>query len=441
MLVAWMAVLLPSAVFGQTRTTGQIVGTVKDGTGAVIPNAEVVLIDAGTGNTVETKSGSEGGFVFPNLQPGTYTITATAQGFQPVTLQKVEVLTSRSTDVTVQFQVAGVTEQVQVEGRATVVETTSTTVANTVSNAEIAKLPLSGRNILDFALLVPGAQSSSGARNSHYNGLPGGAINITLDGINNNSARFRSGGTSFFVFAPIRLGAIEEVTVSTAGLTAEAGAEGAVQIGFVTKRGSNSLRGQVFDTIQSDKLNAQDPDDKAIGQAQNKLRQHEYGANIGGPIIRNKLFFFANYEQVYRPSESTQDRDVLTPEAQQGIFRYTATDGSVRTANLLAIAAAANFLGTIDPFVRAQFDIVNGALSQGIQQPTNLFQNEFSFVIPSEPNSNIFPTSRMRFSSMRSAAGPLRESCGSRQDARSVSQADDRRSTSRMPGRAERHHG
>jgi hypothetical protein len=150
LLLAMLAVMLvPVAGFGQTRTTGQIVGTVRDATGAVIPNAEIVLIDAGTGNTAESKSGPDGGFVFPNLQPGTYTITATAQGFQPVTLQKVEVLTSRSTDVTVQFQVAGVTEQIQVEGRAAVVETTSTTIANTVRNEEIAKLPMSGRNILD----------------------------------------------------------------------------------------------------------------------------------------------------------------------------------------------------------------------------------------------------------------------------------------------------
>lgn len=257
MLIVAMAGLMPAAVLAQSRTTGQIVGTVKDATGAVIPTAVVVLIDSGTGNSVETKSGPEGGFVFPNLQPGTYTLTATAQGFQPVTLQKVEVLTSRSTDVTLQFQVAGVTEQIAVEGRAAVIETTSTTVASTVRNEEIAKLPLAGRNILGFALLVPGAAQSSGARDSEYNGLPGGAINITLDGVNNNSQRFRSGGTSFFSFAPIRLGAIEEVTVSTAGLTAEAGAEGAVQVQFATKRGTNRFRGQIFDTIQHESLNAQ----------------------------------------------------------------------------------------------------------------------------------------------------------------------------------------
>ena len=250
-VLAALLCLAPVVGAAQDRTTGQIVGTVKDASGAVVPNADLILIDTGTGATTEAKSGTDGGFVFPNLQPGTYTLTATAQGFQPVTVQEVIVQTSRSTDLIIQFQVAGVTEQVQVEGRAPVVETTSTTIANTVSNEEIAKLPMAGRNILSFALLVPGAAQSAGSRDSEYNGLPGGAINITLDGVNNNSQRFRSGGTSFFVFAPIRLGAIEEVTVSTAGLTSEAGAEGAVQIQFATKRGSNTFRGQVFDTIRA----------------------------------------------------------------------------------------------------------------------------------------------------------------------------------------------
>jgi hypothetical protein len=139
-------------------------------------------------------------------------LTATAGGFKPVTLQAIVVQTARSTNVEVNFQLAGVSESVTVAGRTSVVETTSSTVSTTVTNAQIAKLPLSGRNILDFALLVPGATQSTGGRDSHFNGLPGGAINITLDGINNNSQRFRSGGTSMFVFAPVRLGAIEEVT-------------------------------------------------------------------------------------------------------------------------------------------------------------------------------------------------------------------------------------
>lgn len=136
--------------------------------------------------------------MFPALQPGRYRMLATATGFEPAVIDDVVVETGRTSNVTVQFVVAAVREEVKVEGVAPVVETTSSTVSTTVSNREIANLPLSGRNVLGFALLTPGTATGSSERFSAFNGLPGGAINITLDGINNNSERFRSGGTSFF---------------------------------------------------------------------------------------------------------------------------------------------------------------------------------------------------------------------------------------------------
>src|SRR5262245_45079957 len=410
-VVALVCVLVvPSLVAAQNRITGQVVGTVKDSSGAVVAGAELVLIDVATGVSAEAKSGKDGGFVFPNLQPGKYTLTATLSGFQPITLQEVQVHTSLSTDLIMQFQPAGVSESLTVQGHSTVLESTSTTVANTVRNEQIAKLPLAGRNVLNFALLVPGTATSSGTRDSEYNGLPGGAINITLDGINNNSQRFRSGGTSFFVFAPIRLGAVEEVTVSTAGLTADAGAEGAVQIQFSTKRGTNRFRGQVFDTIIHEGLNANSPVNAARNVPKTRLRQHEYGTNVGGPIIPNKLFFFANYEQIYQPSETTINRNVLTTEAQQGIFRYSAADNSIRTVNLLDIARAAGYPSAIDPFVASQLRLVNDALGKGSVTPTtNLLQNTFSFVNPQTPNTNLYPTARVDYqaSSSLSVRGVL----------------------------------
>jgi len=389
--------LAPALVSAQVRTTGQVVGVVKDATGAVIAKADLVLIDTTTGLTLEAKSSEDGGFVFPNLQPGTYTLTATAAGFKPLTLQSIVVQTSRNAELVVQFQVAGVSEEIKVEGRTSVVETKSSTISNTVSNEQIAKLPLSGRNILDFALLVPGATQSTSGRDSHYNGLPGGAINITLDGVNNNSARFRSGGTSMFVFAPVRLGAMEEVTVSTAGLSAEAGAEGAMQIQFVTKRGSNTTRGQVFDQYRSDKLNANTWVNEIRGIPKTKLRQHEYGANVGGPIVKGKLFYFANFEQIYAPGESTRTRTVLTPEAQQGIFRYVDANNVERTADILAIAAANGFSRTIDPYIAEQMQIINSKLPIGNLVSLNLYQGTYSYIEENSPNDNIYPTARVDY--------------------------------------------
>ncbi|HWP99121.1 MAG TPA: carboxypeptidase regulatory-like domain-containing protein [Vicinamibacterales bacterium] len=402
-LLAALAWLLTAAASAQVRTTGQIVGVARDPTGAVVPDAVVEITDRATGAAASTRTGRDGGFVFPALQPGRYLLVANAAGFQPFVVEEVVVETGRATSVAVDFQVAALAEEVRVEGRAAVIETSSSTVSTTVRNQQIAKLPLAGRNILDFALLTPGTATSSAGRFSTFNGLPGGAINITLDGINNNSQRFRSGGTSFFVFAPVRLGAIEEVTVSTAGLTADAGAEGAVQVQFVTRRGTNVWRAQIFDQMRHEALNANSYFNTRRGLPKTKIRQHEFGANLGGPLVRGRLFFFTNYEQIHQPGESTITRTVLTPEAQQGLFRYVGTDGVVRTADLLAIARAAGLPSAIDPFVVEQFRRINATLGSGSLQPSDLLRNSFSFIIPTRPK-NVYPTARVDWQASPSLA-------------------------------------
>src|SRR5207247_3808617 len=132
----------------------------------------------------------------------------------------------------------------------------------------------------------------------------------------------------------------------------------------------------------------------ARGLPKNRLRLNEYGANIGGPIRKGKLFFFTNFEQVIQPSQSTQTRTVLTSEAQQGVFRYTATDGSVRTANVLDVARANGFPAAIDPFVARQIATANSGLGQGNLRSVDLVRNELSFLIPTRP-ANVYPTGRV----------------------------------------------
>ena len=114
--VTWLLCVIPALGLAQVRTSGQLVGIVKDSSGAVIPKAALTLIDTTTGQTFETTSGADGGFVFPTLQPGTYTLTAAAGGFKPLTLQSIVIQTSRSTEIVVQFQIAGVSEEITVAG-------------------------------------------------------------------------------------------------------------------------------------------------------------------------------------------------------------------------------------------------------------------------------------------------------------------------------------
>src|SRR4029077_20195474 len=119
------------------------------------------------------------------------------------------------------------------------------------------------------------------------------------------------------------------------GLTADAGAEGAVQVQFITKRGTNDVHWQGFDQFRNDALNSNSWFNSVRGLPKSKIHQNEYGANVGGPLKKGKLFYFANFEQIIAPGTSPQTRTVLTNEAQQGVLRYTATDGSTRTVNLL----------------------------------------------------------------------------------------------------------
>src|SRR5260370_27538222 len=130
--------------------------------------------------------------------------------------------------------------------------------------------------------------------------MPGGTINGTIDGINNASNGFKSGGTSFFATVSPRLGAMEEVTIETAGLGADAGAEGAVNLKFITRRGTNQYRGSLFEQIRNDAFNANSYFNTTRGLPKAKLRHHDFAGHLGGPIPRgstDKLFFFSNFAE------------------------------------------------------------------------------------------------------------------------------------------------
>ncbi len=395
-LCVWMAFCV-TQTSAQVSTTGEIRGTVVDATNARIPNAEVKLIDAATGSEKVAQSGSDGGFVFVRLQSGPYRLTVGAPGFQN-TAYNVVVETARVADVTIRLTPGAVTETVEVKDAGVTLETSSSTVSNTIRNEALQDLPLPGRDVLSFALLTAGAQRGSSDRSSTFNGLPNASLNITLDGVNNNSQRFKSGGTSNFVFAPLRLGAIEEVTVSTTGMGADAGGEGAMQMRFVTKRGTNQWHGSVVEQFRNDALNANNWFNNARGIRRPVLRLNEFGGNIGGPLWKNKLFFFINYEHLLRPSQSSASNQVLTTEAQRGIFRYLDTSGAQRTVNLFDIARANNFPTAIDPTVTGLLTRMNNAASAGtlLTSPTDLIRNSLTWNLPGGLVES-YPTARLDY--------------------------------------------
>jgi len=412
LVAAWF---VPQFAMGQ-RTEGQLSGRVLDPSGASVPDAQLTLSQSTTGVSLTATSNTSGQYVFPSIAPGTYKLTVDAKGFAQRILDGVVIYTARNTDLDVTVTVGSTTQSIEVLAESPVLETTTNTLATTVVGDSIQELPLSGRDILPFAQLVPGAQVGGDLRFTTYNSMPNGAINISVDGTNNNFQRFRTSTTGFFEAAALRVGAIDEVTVSTSNLTADASAEGAVTLRFTTKRGTNAFHGSAFWEAQNSAFNANSfgndallSDNNPAGRKQ-PFHLNDFGGNIGGPILKNKLFFFFNFEWENQPSTTLFQEGMLSTAAQAGNFTYTRQDnGQQQTVSLYNIAAAygaanpgANVSSTPNANVAAILNTVNG-FAQGGSLAPNLadpyvatLQNILSFAAPQNTKQR-WPTGRIDY--------------------------------------------
>lgn len=392
----WFVFAVAPLALAQIATTGQLVGTVQDQSGAVLAGIEVQLQNDDTKASLTATSSADGGFVFPTLLPGTYTLTVTKQGFETTAYKNIVINAARTTNQTVMMKIGAVTQTVEVQGEAQVLHTTTTTVSSTVDQKYLQDLPLPGRNALPFALLSAGAQQGVTSRDSTFNGLPGGSINITLNGVANNAQRFKSGGTSFFAFVAPRLENVQEVTIATSNLGANSTGQGAIQIQFVTKSGTNAWHGELFWQHENSALNGNNWFNNARRIKRPVFIRNDQGGALGGPIIKNKLFFFASYAHVKTPQSVDFETRVLTPAAQTGLFSYVGSDGTTRNVNLLQIAGANNFPSTINPIIGAQLQKIQSSTSAGALSSFDLIRNRLRWVAPS-PVTNQFPTARIDY--------------------------------------------
>ena len=364
----------PSVAFAQGGASSTLSGTVTDTSGAIIPGASVVVKRADTGLTSEAVTNAEGQFTIPQLAAGRYTVTVTLAGFKTATVNDVEVNAGVAAAVSVKLEVGGIEEQVVVTAGSEVVKTQSSTVSTTLTTKQISSLPTTSRSALDFVANLAGVNTPGSVRDSTVNGLPQGSINITLDGmsIQDNYLKTTDG---FFARVSPRLDAIEEVTVTSAANGADSAGQGAINIRFTTKSGTNVFKGSTFFTLRHDGLNANTffnnrnlPPDPATGKAPKaELRQYQPGFNAGGPIMipglwdgRDKAFFFFAYEDNRSPSKITRNRVILTEAAANGAYRYGTT-----TVNLLQLAAQNGQLATLDPVIAKLFADMRSASSTG----------------------------------------------------------------------------
>ena len=377
----------------QVATTGQLVGSAQDQSGAVVPGVELQLQNEDTKAVLTAAASADGGFVFPTLSPGSYTLTVSKQGFDTTVYKGIIIYAARTTNQTIVMKVGAVTQTVEVLGGAQVLQTTANTIANTVDQKYLQDLPLPGRSALPFVLLSSGAQQGVTSRDSTINGLPGGSLNITLNGINNNAQRFKSGGTSFFAFVTPRLESVQEVTIATSNLGANSTGQGAIQIQFVTKSGTNAWHGEAFWQHQNSALNANNWFNNARRIKRPVFIQNDQGGTLGGPIVKNKLFFFVSYAHVKTPQSADFEARVLTPAAQTGLFTYTETtqERATRTVNLLQIAGQ-----SVNPIIGAQLQKIQSSTSAGALSTFDSIRNRLRWVAPS-PVTNQFMTARFDY--------------------------------------------
>ncbi len=311
-------------------TTSRITGTVRDQSGAAIAGAKVTVTNEGTGLAFDATTGDAGTYVVDSLQVGSYSIRVEAPNFKPFLSKNNALSIGQPTTVNASLEVGGSTDVVEVTDTAERVQTSSSgNLGNLVDKKSIVALPIvgsRGRNPIDFILFQPGVVSGSNTGGGiHVNGARDRAFNFTIDGIDSNETS--AGGSNL---SPTRINpdGLAEFRVVTSNPSAENGRSSGAQVSLVTKSGTNEFHGNAFYFYQTPRFQAREYENNfptatsPTGAQKRQFVQHIPGGSFGGPIIKNKLFFFVNVQALRALETRPVTRIVYTNQARQGIFRY-----------------------------------------------------------------------------------------------------------------------
>jgi Carboxypeptidase regulatory-like domain len=348
---------LPSA-WAQHGSEGTVNVVVLDPSGGIVQGADLELRDNSTNDLRKAVTQDNGTYSFVNLSLGKYTLKVTKSGFRSAEFPEVIVQAAQTTDVKATLKVGAINETVVVSGGAApLVETTTNAIGTTVDLKQIEDLPLEGRDLTSLSYLVPGASFVSGS--GTYDGLPAIAQGNNIDGVISSTSRMKFGGNAQPTVSP-RLEDMEEMTVQTESLNLDQGfGQANMQLNFVTRRGTNAFHGRVYEDFRNDALNANSwindtltAIDPANPVRKNLAHLNDFGASVGGPIIKDKLFFFGSYAERKVPGSYTTQNYLFSQAAQTGIFNYNG-----QTVNLFTLAANCN---------------ANSSCSQGQTLPTSV---------------------------------------------------------------------
>ena len=330
--------LLGCPAVAQIATTS-LRGTVVDPSGAVVGGAQVSLLQPSTGFHAEHTTLANGEYSFAQIPPGSYSLKVTASGFASLAKQ-AELLVNQPATIDFKLSVSA-QEEVEVNATAETLNTSDASLGNALNNATIEALPSEGRNVPDLLSLQPGVvylgrqvNQDQDSRSGAVAGARSDQSNVTLDGVDNND---QTKGYAFTGILRSTLDSVEEFRVTTTSSNADSGRSSGAQVNMVTKSGTNSFHGGLYEYFRNTYFAANDWFNKQAEVASGEpnkpgtLNRNTYGAAIGGPIKTNKLFFFLNYEGQRTQENQQETMTVPTTSMRQGLISYTNAAGTNTT--------------------------------------------------------------------------------------------------------------
>jgi hypothetical protein len=372
-VVALACLLSASALSAQTAT-GRIIGNVTDSTGAAIPGVSITVTNVQTQSTFQTITNEQGAYQVPLLPIGTYTVTAELPGFQKAVTKPDKLEINQALRVDIKMVVGNRTEEIVVTEGISHVDTITPTMGASIVGSQIANMPLNGRNVLDLALLVPGVVPAvAGAGTVSIAGARGDSVTYLLDGgINNNLL------SNLVVFNP-NPDTVGEFRILLNNYTAEYGRNAGGIISVVTKSGTNDFHGTAYDYVRNDALNA-----NTFFNNQNKIRKdilkrNQFGATFGGPVKRDKLFFFSAWQ--------SQRQSALQVTSKTALFTPAELNGDFSLSNTTRTGPDTNVAAFLQKFPYFQSDAAKA--SQAIIDPAKFNSVAKNYInaklIPSDP--------------------------------------------------------
>jgi hypothetical protein len=318
------------------QSTSSLNGNVTDATGAAVAGAKITLTEPATGLQRTTTSNGSGLYQFLDVPPGNYRLEAAAQGFAPYLAEKVTLVVKTPSTIPIRLQVAGMATTVTVEGEAPLINRTDASLGNVVEGNQIDELPIADRNVVQLLSLQAGVaylgnalNQDTDTRSGAVNGLRSDQSNVTLDGIGVND---QNNGYAFTSVLNVPPDSVEEFRVTTANANADSGYSSGAQVALVTKSGTNNFHGSAYEYNRNTIFSANDPFLKesqlTSGEANKapELLRNVFGVTFGGPVKKNRIFFFANYEGRRDAQGTSVLRTVPSATLRAGDLVYLCAD-------------------------------------------------------------------------------------------------------------------